>query len=197
MKEQNIDSIKIAQISLLSLSLSFFRIGVTTFGGMWANAHKIEGILVHQNRWISLQELQSMMVAAALIPAPQFMSFGALIGFKLKGWIGSFIAVFSLILPGALVVLIGVLIISPSLLSGPLEPVRRFVGIAVIGLLLGNAYLQLNSPNITGIERIIGISLTLLVAISSIIGVPILISSICGFILGAFFIRNKASESDS
>lgn len=191
MLEQKTNSLKIIRINLLPIFLSFFRIGITTFGGMWANTHKIEEILVHRNRWISLQELQSMMVAATLIPAPQFISFGALIGFKMRGWMGSFTAVFSLILPGALVVLIGVLLISPSLLSGPLELFRRFVGIAVIGLLFGNAYHQLKSPKVIGKERMIGISIALLVTISAILGVPLLLSSICGFILGVLFIHNK------
>jgi chromate transporter len=173
MSENTPDSLKPKPIHVLSIFLTFFRIGATTFGGMWGNAHKIEEILVNKNRWITFQELQSMMVAATLIPAPQFISFGGLIGFKMRGWIGSFIAVFSLILPGALVVLVGVLLISPSMLEGPLAPLRRSVSIAVVGLLLGNAYHQLKSPKVKGKQRIIGICIALLVAISAILGVPL------------------------
>ncbi len=127
------------QVSLLSLAVSFFRLGSTTFGGMWAATNAIEAELVHRTRWLKPEDLQFMLVAANLIPAPRFIGLGGLVGFRLRGWPGSVVAVFALIAPSAILVLSAVVLVSPDLLAGPLAPLRRAMGIAVVGLLFGNA----------------------------------------------------------
>lgn len=178
-------------VSLLELCRTFFILGATTFGGMWAATQKLESEIVHKKGWLTIEELQSLLVAATLIPAPKFIGFGALVGFHLRGWMGSVISLFSLLFPGAFIVLLAAILIHPSLLSGPLDPVRRAVGIAIIGLLIGNAYHQLRNPKVKGTKRYIGITIALAVAILSILGVPLVVAAVGGFVAGAFFIRKE------
>jgi hypothetical protein len=56
-----------------------------------------------------------------------------LIGFRLHGFSGSAVSVFFFILPASLLVLTGAALIPPALLSGPLAPLERAVGIAIFG----------------------------------------------------------------
>jgi chromate transporter len=190
----NDSQLTIQRVSLFALFATFFRLGATTFGGMWAATQKLEAELVHRNGWLTTEELQSLLVAATLIPAPKFIGLGGLIGFRMRGWLGSAVSVFSLIAPGALLVLFGVILISPTLLEGALSPLRRAVGIAVVGLLFGNAYHQLKSAKVKGRKRAIGMGLGLLVAIAAIAGVPLLVAAAVGFTAGAVLIRAKKED---
>lgn len=183
-----------ADVSLPGLAATFFRIGATTFGGMWAATQKLEDELVHRNGWLALEVQQSLMVAATLIPAPKFLAFGGLVGFRLRGWVGSMVALASLIAPAAIFVLLGVMLLNPEVMGAPLVPVRRAVGIAVVGLLFGNAYHQLKSAKVRGRKKAIGIALAVAVAGAAIAGVPLLAASVAGFAIGAVLIRKDHGD---
>jgi chromate transporter len=184
------------KVSLINIAITFFRLGATTFGGMWAATQNLDDELVRRKGWLSSEELQSMLVTATLVPAPKFIGLGGLIGYRLRGVIGSAVSVFALIAPGALLVLLGVILVSPTLLAGPLAPLHRLVGLAVVGLLLGNAYHQLRSAKVEGRKRTIGVCLGILVAVITIAGVPLLVSAALGFIIGALLIRDNQEENE-
>lgn len=181
-------------VSLYNLATTFFRLGATTFGGMWAATQKLEDELVRRKAWLRLEEQQTLMVAATVIPAPKFLAFGALVGFRLRGWVGSMISVLSLIAPGAIFVLLGVILLDPDLLGAPLVPIQRAVGIAVVGLLFGNAYQQLKGAKVPRRQKLIGIALAAGVAAAAIAGVPLLAASVAGFAIGALLIRRPEAN---
>jgi len=183
------------RVGLWALATTFFRLGTTSFGGMWGATRKLQDTLVHSKRWLTLEDQQALMVAATLIPAPKFLSFGGLVGFRLGGWSGGVVALVSLIGPGFIFVLLGVILLTPELLGEPLIPVRRAVSIGVIGLLFGNAYHQLRNARVTGRNRVIGTCLAVSVVIATIFGVPLLLASLTGFAVGAYLIRAKKQGS--
>src|SRR5680860_1105186 len=119
---------------LLAIFLALVRTGSTTFGGMWAATQQLEKDLVLRRSWLSAEQLRTSIVMATLIPAPRFLAFGGLVGFRMGGWLGSLAAITGLVLPASLLVLAGVRLISPELLGGPLAPLTRVIGIAVVGL---------------------------------------------------------------
>lgn len=121
------------QVSLLTLAIIIFRIGATTFGGLWAGTQKLERELVHRRKWLTVEDQQALMVAATLIPAPKFLAFGGMVGFRLRKWPGSIVALFALLAPTALFVLAGAALLNPELLGGPMPVLQRSVSIAVIG----------------------------------------------------------------
>jgi chromate transporter len=171
------------------IGLTFLYIGATSFGGMWGSMKQLEAQLVERKRWLDMPHLQSLMVAATLIPAPKFLAFGGLTGFHLRGWRGSLVAILALVAPGALFVLIGAMLLNPALLGAPLVPVQRAVSIAVIGLLLGNAWHQIKGAKIAGRKKMTGIALTAAVAGASMAGVPLLLAALAGFGIGALVLR--------
>lgn len=182
--------------SLLALSLTFFRIGASTFGGMWAATQKLENELVHRKGWLTIEEQQTLMLAATLVPAPKFLAYGGMVGFRLGGWLGSIVSLCSLIAPAALFVLLGAILLNPDVLGAPMVPVRRAVGIAIIGLLVGNAYHQLNSAKVESRKKAAGLLLAALVASAAIAGVPLVLAAIAGFALGAILIRKDVGGTE-
>jgi chromate transporter len=171
------------------IGATFLYIGATSFGGMWGAMKLLEERLVHQKRWLDTPHMQSLMVAATLIPAPKFLAFGGLTGFHLRGWRGSLVAILALVAPGALFVLIGAMLLNPAVLGAPLVPIQRAVSIAVVGLLLGNAWHQIKAAKITGRKKMTGIALAVAVAGASMAGVPLLLAALAGFVIGALLLR--------
>ncbi|MDB5729145.1 MAG: hypothetical protein JWQ00_2350 [Noviherbaspirillum sp.] len=183
-------------VKLFDLCITFFVIGATTFGGMWASTRKLEDTLVRRKRWLTMEEQQTLMVAATLIPAPKFLAFGGIVGFRLSGWRGSAVATSSLIAPGALFVLLGVVLLNPDVVGASLATIQRAVGLGVTGLLFGNAYHQIRAAKVNNRQKTIGILLAFAVAVAAIVGVPLLIASLAGFIIGAALIRKDEGESE-
>ena len=176
------------ELSLLLLGAVLLRIGATTFGGMWAATQKLEAELVRRRAWLSAEEQRSLMIAATLIPAPKFLSFGGLVGFRLRGWAGSVVAIFALLAPGALVVLLGVILLSPEVVGPAIVPLQRAVGVGVIGLLLGNAFRQVSSSKVQGRQKAIGVALAVSVAVAAIAGVSLILAALVGLVLGTFLL---------
>jgi chromate transporter len=176
------------------LGATFLRIGATTFGGMWAATQQLEDRLVRDKRWLTLAHQQTLMVAGTLIPAPKFLAFGGLVGYHLRGWRGGLVAILALIAPGALFVLLGAMLLDPAVMGAPLVTIQRAVSIAVVGLLLGNAYHQVKAAKVSGRKYAIGIALTLSVVGASLAGVPLLLAALAGFVIGALVLRESAGE---
>jgi len=182
-------------VSLVELGVTLFRIGATSFGGLWAGTRKLEKELVQKKGWLTVEEQRALMVAATLIPAPKFLSFGGMVGFRLRKWPGSIVALFAILAPPALLVLVGAIYLNPQLLGGPMPTISRAVGVGVIGLLFGNALHQIRSTKVPGKERVIGIVLGVSVASAAIMGVPLIVAALVGLILGVCFIRRGKDKS--
>jgi chromate transporter len=171
------------------LAMTFLWIGTTSFGGMWAATRQLQDELVFKKRWIDVSHQQSLMVAATLIPAPKFLAFGGLVGYHLRGWRGSVIAMLALMIPGSLFVLLGAALLNPAAIGAPLAPVLRAISIAVVGLLLGNACHQVKAARTSRRKRTIGVALTAAVAGAAMAGVPLLLAALAGFAIGPLLLR--------
>ena len=180
--------------TLRNIATTFFYIGMTSFGGMWGAMQTLEDELVTRKRWLTLEEQQSLMVAAVMIPAPKFLAFGSMIGYRLGGFRGSLVSTTALIAPAALLVLGAVMLLSRDTIGPALEPLQRAVGISVVGLLFGNTYQQLKNAKVSGAQRSIGIALAMAVFGAAVLGVPLLLAAGVGFGVGALLIRKVPAK---
>ena len=80
----------------------FFMLGCTCFGGMWAAMDRLQHELVERRKLISLEDQRSLMLAAEMIPAPKFLAFAAMIGYRLGGISGAVGSSISIMLPGTI-----------------------------------------------------------------------------------------------
>ena len=181
---------------LLGVFRVFLVVGATTFGGMWAATGKLERDLVDRTGWLPKEELRASFVLATLIPSPRFLGLGGLVGFRVGGWAGAFLGSLGLILPASLLVLAGAVLVGPELLAGPLEPLIRAVSIAIVGILFGNAYRQLQGEKGSRRHRQIGVALSAGILGSVVLGVPLVVAAVVGFVVGALLLRPEPEGED-
>jgi len=175
---------------------TFLGVGATTFGGMWAATAKLERDLVDRTGWLPREELRASFVLATLIPAPRFLGLGGLVGFRVGGWPGAFLGALGLVLPASLLVLAGAVLVGPDLLAGPLAPLTRTVTIAIVGILFGNAYRQVRGEEGSRRHRQIGTALSAAILGSVVLGAPLVVSAVVGFVLGALLLRPEPKGGD-
>ncbi|WP_394171537.1 chromate transporter [Saccharospirillum alexandrii] len=183
-------------VPLLSLALVFLKMGALTFGGMWAAFSRIEADLVHKRGWISAETQRAMMITAALIPAPKFLAFGGMVGYRLRGFTGSVVSLVCLMIPGSLLVLAGAMLLRQGAEGTLLAAVQHSITLGIVGLLLGNAANMAHSSRLKGWRLFAGIFIAVMIPLMTLVfGVPLLVMALLGLVSGAIVIRPE-QESD-
>ncbi|HHT25106.1 MAG TPA: chromate transporter [Clostridiaceae bacterium] len=89
---------------LLNLFLTFFKIGLFTFGGGYAMIPIIEQTCVEKNRWITHDEMMNLTVIAESTPGPIAINCATYVGYKQKGFTGALISTLGMILPSFIII---------------------------------------------------------------------------------------------
>ena len=89
---------------LLTLFLTFFRIGLFTFGGGYAMISVIDHICVEQKHWITAEDLVNVTVIAESTPGPVAINCATFVGFKQKGLTGAVAATLGVVLPSFIII---------------------------------------------------------------------------------------------
>ena len=89
---------------LLTLFLTFFRIGLFTFGGGYAMISVIENICVEKKQWITHEDLVNVTVIAESTPGPVAINCATFVGYKQKGIWGSVAATLGVVLPSFIII---------------------------------------------------------------------------------------------
>ena len=88
------------------LFLTFFRIGLFTFGGGFAMLPLIEREITDNKKWIKPEELIDMIALAQSMPGPVAVNASIFIGRQMAGVSGAIAAMLGCVLPSVLVILI-------------------------------------------------------------------------------------------
>jgi len=91
---------------ILSIFLSFFKIGLFTFGGGYAMVAVIERELVEKKKWISSDDFLDIIAIAESSPGPLAVNSATFVGYKTCGFIGSLMATIGVILPSFAIIFI-------------------------------------------------------------------------------------------
>ncbi|MBE6946990.1 MAG: chromate transporter [Ruminococcaceae bacterium] len=83
----------------LSLFLSFFKIGLFTFGGGYAMISLLENEFVERKRWIDHEEFMNVVVIAESTPGPIAINSATYIGYRVGGIPGSLLATLGICIP--------------------------------------------------------------------------------------------------
>ena len=151
---------------------------------MWAGTRQLEEELVRRRGWIGAEQLRLRLVMATLMPSAKFVGLAGLVGFQLRGWLGSITAVGCILAPGSLLALMAAALLHPGLLAGRLAPVHRTLGVTVVGILLANAWRQLELRGLSRPRQLAGLCLATAVAVAIARGVPLLATAAVGLALG-------------
>ena len=91
---------------LLTMFLSFFKIGAFTFGGGFAMLPLIEVEVVDKQNWISNEEFLDILTISQSFPGGVAINCSIFIGYKIKGLVGAIIALLGTILPSFFIILL-------------------------------------------------------------------------------------------
>ena len=84
---------------ILTLFLTFLKIGLFTFGGGYAMIPLIENICVEKKKWISHEEMMNVTVIAESTPGPIAINCATFVGYRQKGFLGAIVATLGVVLP--------------------------------------------------------------------------------------------------
>lgn len=88
----------------LRLFLTFFKIGLFTFGGGYAMVAIMERDLVEKKNWISHEEFLDLIAIAESTPGPLAINSATYIGYKVAGVFGSIMASLGVVLPSFIII---------------------------------------------------------------------------------------------
>lgn len=89
---------------ILTLFLSFFKIGAFTFGGGYAMLSLLENEFVEKRGWLTKEEFLDMVAIAESTPGPIAINSATFIGYKTAGVVGSTFATLGVVLPSFIII---------------------------------------------------------------------------------------------
>ena len=91
---------------LLKLFITFFKIGLFTFGGGYAMIPLIQREVIKKNGWIEEKDFLDMLVLAQSTPGPIAVNTAVFVGYKTAGTMGAIASTLGTILPSFIVILL-------------------------------------------------------------------------------------------
>lgn len=89
---------------LIELFLSFFRIGLFTFGGGYAMLPMLQREVVERHGWVTEEEVLDYYALSQCTPGVIAVNTATFVGTKLKGAIGGAVSTLAVILPSILII---------------------------------------------------------------------------------------------
>lgn len=90
--------------SLLTLFLTFLKIGAFTFGGGYAMIALIENEFVSKKKWLSQPDFLDMVAIAESTPGPIAINSATYIGYKSASLLGSIVATLAVCIPSFVII---------------------------------------------------------------------------------------------
>ena len=123
---------------LAELFLTFFKIGLFTFGGGYAMIALIENNCVEKKKWITHDEMMNLTVIAESTPGPIAINCSTYVGYRQGGLPGAIAATLGVVLPSFLIIfLISQFLdrfLEIEIIANAFRGIRVGVGILIIGV---------------------------------------------------------------
>ena len=123
---------------LLSLFLTFLKIGAFTFGGGYAMIALLESELVSKKKWIGKEEFLNVAAIAESTPGPMAVNSATYIGYQIAGFWGAALATTAVCIPSFVIIYLISLFFNQFL-------ALAYVGYAFRGIQAGVIYLILSA----------------------------------------------------
>ena len=127
---------------LLDLFLTFFKIGLFTFGGGYAMIAVVEETCVEIKKWITKEEMMELIVLAESTPGPIAINCATYVGYREKGIRGAIAATVGMVLPSLVIICAIAMFLEQFLEIGIIA--NAFKGIKVgVGVIILNAGIKM------------------------------------------------------
>ena len=89
---------------ILTLFLTFFKIGAFTFGGGYAMIPMIQREVVDKKKWLSADDILDVVAIAETTPGPIAINVATFVGYKTAGFWGALAATFGVVIPSFVII---------------------------------------------------------------------------------------------
>ena len=122
---------------LHTIFLSFFKIGLFTFGGGYAMLPLIERELITKRKWIEQKEFLDLLTLAQSVPGPIAVNTSVFVGYKVRGFGGAVAALLGCVLPSFAIILAIALFFSDIRQNPVIDAAFKGMRPAVVALIIG------------------------------------------------------------
>lgn len=172
---------------LITLFVTFFKIGLFTFGGGYAMIPIIQKEVIENKKWISEFELLDIIAIAESTPGPIAVNMATYVGYKVGGVIGSIFATLGLATPSFIIIYLISLVYEDFMKITAVQ--NAFLGLKVgVIILLINAVIKLKKTIKFNLASTIVFLITLIAMVSfTIFNITIPSVTIIFIIMGLLF----------
>lgn len=122
--------------SLLSLVLTFMKIGAFTFGGGYAMIPLIDDECVEKNNWITHDDLMNLTAIAESTPGPIAINCATYIGYQQAGLPGAILSTIAMIVPSFTIIFLISLffdnILEITIVANAFKGIKIAVGVLIV-----------------------------------------------------------------
>ena len=167
--------------------LTFFKIGIVTFGGGYAMIPMIEEEVVNKHHWTSKEELLDLIAIAQSCPGGFAVNISTFIGYKLNKKKGAFCTTLGAALPSFLIILLIAMFFHQFADNKVVAAMFRGIRPAVVALIAAPTFRLAKSARITLTNCWIPIACALAIwalGVSPIL--IIIVAAVAGYVYGQF-----------
>ena len=122
------------RVSLLRLIAVFTWIGLSSLGG--GRSAYFHDALVRRREWLDHDEFVQDFTLSQVLPGPNFSNLAVVLGYRLAGFAGAVWGLLSIVLPGALILLVLAVLYVRGVFGTTAAGSMRGMSAAVVGLVL-------------------------------------------------------------
>lgn len=123
--------------SLRTIFVSFFKIGMFTFGGGYAMIPLIQREVIDNRHWVGKEEFLDLLTLAQSVPGPISLNTSVFVGYKVRGLRGAASALLGAILPSFAIILIIALFFADVRHNPVVDAAFKGMRPAVVALIIG------------------------------------------------------------
>lgn len=124
----------------LKLFLTFFKIGLFTFGGGYAMIPLIRDECLNFG-WLTEEEILNFIAVSESTPGPIAVNMATFIGSSQAGFLGSLMATLGVILPSFIIILLIASVVKNLLKYKPIQHILKYIRPVIIALILSTSIL--------------------------------------------------------
>lgn len=176
---------------ILTLFLTFFKIGAFTFGGGYAMIALLENELVDKKKWLTRDEFLDMTAVAESTPGPVAVNSATYIGYKIAGIGGAAAATFAVCLPSFVIIYVISLFLDKFMSLKYVSYAFKGIRVCVVWLILSAGIKMLKSLEKNALNITVTVSVVILCTLFSLFAVnfsSVFFILICGAVGVALFL---------
>lgn len=132
MKKERGKKFRSSLLEALKVFLTFFKLGLFSFGGGTAMISLLDDELVNRKKWVNKNELIEMIAIAESTPGPIAINMATYVGFNRAGLLGSFFATLGVVLPSFIIIFIISLFLEQFLAFEVVQYAFKGIQVAII-----------------------------------------------------------------